>query len=122
MMESQHVFICPQCGGDALGFREGRTDGLLCTQCDWSVATTYTPPIQLDRTIYEVRIERGNYQDAKQVKAIAHVIGGNFLSARGLLKNEQSVVFSGDAQHVMQVRDLQLAVGVVVAIQPGVPW
>lgn len=121
-MESQHVFIFPQCGGEALGSREGHTDGLLCTQCDWLVATTYTPPIQLDRTIYEVRIEHGTYQDVKLVKAIAHVIWGNFLSARGFLKNEKSVMFSGDAQRVMQVRDLLFAVGFVVAIQPEFPW
>jgi hypothetical protein len=122
MMENQPVFVCPQCGGVALGFREGRTDGIRCTVCDWSVATTYTPPIQLDRTIYEVRIERGDYRDAGQIKAIANVTGGNFLSARDLLKISQPVVCSGDAQHVLQVRDSLLAAGVVVAIQPAFPW
>lgn len=118
-----HSFIaCEKCGSQTEVFREGRTQGIRCKQCDWSVVTTYTPPIQLDQTIYEVRIERGDYQDAKQVKAVAHVIGGNFLSARDTLKNGQPIVFSGDAQHVMQVRDSLLAAGVVVAVQPEFPW
>lgn len=118
-----HLSIaCENCGSQTEVFQEGRTQGIRCKQCDWSVVTTYTPPIQLDRTIYEVRIERGDYQDAKQVKAVAHVIGGNFLSARDALKNGQPVVFSGNAQNVMQVRDSLLAAGVVVAVQPKFPW
>jgi hypothetical protein len=122
MMEERPKFVCPQCRGVALGFREGRTDGIRCTQCNWSVAATYTPPIQLDRTIYEVRIERGDYRDPGQIKAIANVTGGNFLSARDLLKVSQPIVCSGDAQRVLQVRDSLLAAGVVVAIQPEFPW
>ena len=122
MMENQTVFACPQCGGVAHGFREGRTDGVRCTQCDWSVATTHTPPIKLDLATYEVLIERGDFRDAKQVKAVASVTGGNFLSARNLLKTSQMVVFNGDAQHVLQVRDALLVAGVVVAIHPEFPW
>lgn len=121
-MTDHSSIACEKCGSQMEAFREGRTQGLRCSQCDWSVVTTYTPPIQLDRTTYEVRIERGDYRDAGQVKAAAHVIGVNFLSARDLLKSSQPVVFSGDAQHVMQVRDSLLAAGVVVAIQPEFPW
>lgn len=114
--------VCEKCGSRTEVFREGRTQGTRCTHCDWSVVTTYTPPIQLDRTIYEVRIERGDYRDTEQVKAISHVTNGNFLSARELLKNSQSLVFSGDAHHVMQVRDSLLAAGIAIAIQPDFPW
>ena len=121
-MMDQSSIACEKCGSPTEVFREGRTQGVRCTQCDWSVVTTYTPPIQLDRAIYEVRIEHGDYQDAKQIKVIAHVIGGNFLSARDILKNGQPVVFTGDAQHVRQVCDSLLAVGVVVAVHPAFPW
>jgi uncharacterized Zn finger protein len=121
-MMDRSPIACEKCGSQTEVLREGRTQGIRCTQCDWSVVTTYTPPIQLDRTIYEVRIEHADYQDSKQVKAVARVIGGNFLSARELLKNGQSVVFNGDAQHVMQVRDSLLAAGVVIAVQPTFPW
>lgn len=122
MIENQSIFVCPQCGGVAQGFREGRTDGIRCTQCDWSVATTYTPPIQLDPTIYEVRISHGDYKDARQVKAVAHVVGGNFLNAREILQDSQPIVFNGKAQHVVQVRESLLAAGLMVAIKPEFPW
>lgn len=121
-MMDHSLITCEKCGSQMDAFREGRTQGIRCKQCDWSVVTTYTPPIQLDRTIYEVRIERGDYQDTGQVKAIAHVIGGNFLRARDILKSSQSLVFSGDAQHVMQVRDALFTTGVIVKIQPEFPW
>jgi hypothetical protein len=114
--------LCEACGSPTTGFREGRTDGIRCTRCDWSVATTYTPPIQLDQTIYTVRIERGDYRDTQQVKAVAHVVGSNLLTARELLRSSQPTVFRGDASHVVQVRDLLLAAGVSIEIQPKFPW
>jgi DNA-directed RNA polymerase subunit RPC12/RpoP len=121
MMDHSPI-ICEKCGNQMEVFREGRTQGIRCTHCDWSVVTTYTPPIQLDRTIYDVRVERGDYRNPEQVKAIAHVMGGNFLTAREAAKNSQSLVLSSDAQHVMQVRDSLLAAGVVVIIRPEFPW
>jgi hypothetical protein len=122
MMKNQSIFVCEQCGGVALGFREERTDGIRCTQCDWSVATTYMSPIQLDRTIYEVRIDHGNYRDTQQVKAIAHVMGSNLLNARELLQSNRPIVFRRDASHVAQVRGSLVAAGLIVAIQPEFPW
>jgi len=121
MTDDLQIF-CAVCGSSTQGFREGRTDGIRCTQCDWLVATTYTPPVQLDRTIYEVRIDQGDYRDIQQVKAIAHVMGSNLLNARELLQTSRPIVFRGDAPHVAQVRDSLIAEGLIVAIQPEFPW
>lgn len=118
-----HSFVaCEKCGSQTKMFRQGRTQGTRCTNCDWTVITTYTPPIQLDQTIYEVRIARSDYRDAEQVKAVAKVTGGNFLYARNLLKMIRPIAFTGDAQHVLQIRDSLLATGMVVAIYPEFPW
>jgi hypothetical protein len=114
--------LCEICGSPTEGFREGRSDGIRCTQCDWSVATTYTPPIQLDRTIYEVRIDHGDYRDTLQVKAIAQVTGSNLLNAREFLQSSRPMVFRGDASHVAEVRDSLIAAGLIVSIQPDFPW
>lgn len=59
--------VCDKCGGQTEVFREGRTQGVRCTRCDWSLVTTYTPPIQLDQTKYEVRVEPGDYRDPGQI-------------------------------------------------------
>lgn len=114
--------VCEKCGAPIEVFREGRTQGIRCTRCDWSVVTTYTPPIQQDRTIYEVRIRHGDHHNEHHVKAIAHVVGGNFLGARKLLQDSQPVVFSGDAQSVAKVRDTLLAATLEISIQPDFPW
>jgi hypothetical protein len=114
--------LCEVCRSPTKGFREGRTDGIRCTQCDWSVATTYTPPIQLDGTIYEVRIDHGDCRSTQQVKAIAQVMGSNLLSARELMQSSRPIVFRGDASHVAEVRDSLITAGLVIAIQPNFPW
>ena len=113
---------CEKCGSPIEVFREGRTQGLRCTRCNWSVVTTYTPPIQLDLTIYEIRISKGDYQDERQVKAIAHLAGVNFLNARKLLLETNPIVFKGDALHVASVRDALAAVNIEISIEPKFPW
>lgn len=113
---------CDKCGQEMTSFQEGRTQGLLCRHCGWSVVTTYTPPIQLDKNSYQVRIEQGNYLDATQVKAVAHVIKENFLIARSVLKKDHPLIFDGNAREVKIIRDSLRAAGVIVKIQPEFPW
>jgi hypothetical protein len=72
--------------------------------------------------VYEIRIVHGDYLNRQQVKAVANVIGGNFLRARKLLQKSRSLVFKGDAQKAKQARDSLLAAGIELAIYPEFPW
>lgn len=115
-------YRCERCGHGMIAFREGRTQGTRCEQCGWSLVTTYTPPIQLDQNVYQVRVKYGNPLDIAQVKAIASLTKGNFLQARASLKRDLPLVFSGNAQEVEKVRNLLRTAGIIVEIQPEFPW
>jgi hypothetical protein len=122
MTTEPSVIACEKCGSPTEVVREGRTQGLRCTKCDWSVVTTYTRPIQLDGTLYEVRLVHGDYKSARHVKAIAHVTGVNFLAARRLLREAHPVVFNGKAEDAGRARAELVDVGITVEIRPDYPW
>ena len=116
------VHLCENCGGVMEPRREGRSEGMFCTKCDWAVVTTYTPPIMLDKTTYEVRIVGGNYRDALHVKTVAHLGGMNFLAARKLLRDPRPMIFKGRAPEVLQVRNKLAEAGLRSEISPEFRW
>lgn len=102
-------------------FKEGSTQGARCDQCDWSVVTTNMPGIQLDRCRYELRC-RGDYRNQAQVSAVSEVTGQNYLLSRITLQQGDTLVFSGQAQEVLQARNILVSAGVVCEITPDFPW
>lgn len=115
--------VCPQCGGQTELRREGSTQGLFCTKCDWSVVTTVLPDIFRDTSSYEVRVISGDFKNDRQLKAVAQVTGGNFLASRKLLQQAGNfLVFTGAAPDVVAVRDVLSAAGLELTIEPPFPW
>jgi len=112
---------CEQCGGNLIVLKEGITQGARCDQCDWSVVTTNMPGIQLDRCRYELRC-RGDYRNQAQVSAVSEVTGQNYLLSRITLQQGDTLVFSGQAQEVLQARNILVSAGVVCEITPDFPW
>jgi hypothetical protein len=79
------------------------------------------PGIQLDRCRYEVRC-CGDYRNQAQVKAVSEVTGQNFLMSRITLQQGAALVFSGQAEEVLQVRNILVSAGVVCEITPDFSW
>jgi hypothetical protein len=103
--------------------REGSIQGLFCTNCDWSIVTTYIPEILLDETLYEVSIINGDAQNKQHIKTVAQVASVNFLAARKLLQEQSPfVVFRGIATEVVKVREVLCMVGLVYEITPEFHW
>jgi hypothetical protein len=101
--------------------REGSAHGLFCKSCDWSVVTTRIPAILLDETIYEVRLMGGDFRNDAHVKAVAEVSGRNFLGARKLLQERESLVYKGLAPAVARAEAVLTAAGISVQITPPFP-
>lgn len=120
-MNESYGVKCEQCGGNLIVFKEGSTQGVRCDQCDWSVVTTNMPGIQLDRCRYELRC-RGDYRNQAQVSAVSEVTGQNYLLSRITLQQGDTLVFSGQAQEVLQARNILVSAGVVCEITPDFPW
>jgi hypothetical protein len=117
------ILVCEKCGSPVECRRQGSTQGLFCTKCDWSVVTTHLPEIFLDELSYKVSVTSGDHKNSEHLKVIAKLTGANFLAARELLfaKNEFAV-FMVKAPQVAEVRkELELA-GLSYEITPSFPW
>ena len=115
--------ICPKCGGALEARREGSTEGLFCTKCDWSVVTTYLPDVLCDTTSYQVIVTSGDFKLELHLKAVAQLAGVNFLAARKLLQGPgEFVVFTGPAHQVTSARDVLMAADLRFKIEPPFPW
>ena len=123
IMNSSEISVCENCGGQIEVRREGSTQGLFCTRCDWSLVTTYLPEIVSDETLYELSVTSGDYNSEQHIKTVAQLKDINFLAARKLLQTQLSfVVLTGKASQLMSIKEaLQLA-GLSYEIQPPFPW
>jgi tRNA(Ile2) C34 agmatinyltransferase TiaS len=122
MTDISQVPICEKCGSEMEFRREGSSQGLFCTNCDWSVVTTYIPEILLDETLYEVIITDGNPQNKKHISTVSHAGNINFLSARKSLREGSFVVFKGIATEVVEIRKTLDSAGLSYKIAPEFPW
>ncbi|MBW8849770.1 MAG: hypothetical protein JF600_03210 [Xanthomonadales bacterium] len=111
--------LCEKCGGAMEVRREGSTQGLYCTQCDWAVVTTVFPEIKKDMTQYEVRVTQGDVHNDGQIKAVASAAGVNFLAARRLLGEREPLVYSGRAIKVLEVKNSLESAGLTCVISPA---
>jgi hypothetical protein len=109
---------CEACGGEVEFRREGSVQGFYCKDCDWAVVTTYIPKIELDETKYQVRVSGGDFHNEEQVRAVSAVSGLNFIAARKLLQQENSLVFEGEAPKVLEVRNKLADAGLRPEISP----
>ena len=96
--------MCPVCGTETRPYSEGRTTGLECPNCGWSLLTTSTPPILLDTNTYQIFLVEANSRKKNHLKAVAKAAGSNFLDARKLMKQEEPMIFEGKACEVNQIR------------------
>jgi hypothetical protein len=122
MTNTLNAAVCEKCGGRMEIRREGSSQGLFCTQCDWSVVTTRISEVKLDTTLYEIVACDGNPDDARHVKAVAQVSGTNFLATRKILQREFPIVFKGIAVDVLQVRETLAGVGIRCQVTPEFRW
>ncbi|MFS2096388.1 hypothetical protein ACCC96_25635 [Pseudomonas sp. Pseusp11] len=82
---------------------------------------TNIPGIKVDETKYEVRCH-GDYQDKAHIKAISEVTGCNYLTSRNMLQKGLVLVFVGQAEEVLRVRNVLVFAGVVCEITPDFNW
>lgn len=118
MEKIEAPFPCPECGSKTYPIQEGRTIGTKCTKCDWSVVTTYIPPIEQDNKIYTIKICNGDYHNENQIKLISKLAGVNFLQARELLRKHDSTVFSGKASETKRVKTNLESLNIIFKITP----
>jgi hypothetical protein len=115
--------VCPQCGSAIELRHEGSTQGLFCTNCEWSVVTTVLPDILRDTSSYTVKVTQGDFKNDHHLKVVAQLAGVNMLASRRMLQQSESfVVATGSARKIAAARDALLSAGLGIAIEPPFPW
>lgn len=123
LAESLEDGICPACGGVLEGRIKGSTQGTFCVNCDWSVVTTYFPPIREDSTRYQVTVTSGEFRNPLHLGIVARLRDANWLAARALLKDPKGfVIFAGSAYETAEIRNELSAAGLGFTIEPPFPW
>lgn len=120
-MKSSDFIACERCGGELKNFEEASTQGLKCASCGWSVVTTHVPDIKVDEAKYEVCCS-GDYKNEAHIRAVSEVVGCNFLTARKTLERGRSLVFVGQAEEVLRVRDILVSAGLLCTISHDFNW
>jgi hypothetical protein len=109
---------CEACGGDIEFRREDSVQGLYCKICDSAVVTTYIPRIDIDETIYRVRVLDADFHNEDHVRIVSAISGLKFLAARRLLQQEKPLMLEGKAPNVLQARDKLVNAGLRTEISP----
>lgn len=79
------MITCPECGASATENISGSSAVISCTKCDWSVARSWTEPINEDETEYELSLLEDNECTKEKLSAVSKVAGCGFVAARKLM-------------------------------------
>lgn len=120
-MSESDCITCERCGGKLKLFKEASAQGLKCYDCGWSVVTTHIADIKLDEIEYRVSCV-GDYKNVAHLKIVSDVAGCNFLVARKELQSGRFLVFVGQAEEVLRVRNALVNVGIECSISPDFNW
>lgn len=112
---------CEVCGGHLDIYMDGRTQGLICKNCGWSLVTTVIPEINSDNNEYSIRCS-GDFSNSEHVRMVASVVGSNFIEARKFLKQGSFVIFTGKAPEVYDVIKNLQAAGLEFKVDPQFKW
>lgn len=105
--------------GGVESLKEASAQGMRCAECGWSVVMTHMSSIKLDEAKYEISCS-GSYQNEAHVRAVAEVMGCNFLVSRETLKRERGrfLVFVGQAEEVLRVCKVLFSAGLACSVVP----
>ena len=121
-MTSNEDVLCEKCGAVMESRIEGSTSGVYCTNCEWSVVTTYMPEIVLDSNKYKVYLLSADPKNREQLKAISTVANVNFLQARKMFLEERALVLEDEAVAIDKVRKLFDECFIRYEIEPPFPY
>lgn len=113
---------CPKCGGQLTSKISGSSQTVICTQCGWSVATTYIEPIRADQTVYSLVLDMGNTIDKVTLSAVSRVAGCNYLRAKKMVEASPVIVAKGPALEIQHRARILADAGVSYSISPDFPY
>lgn len=120
--ESFEEGLCPQCGAVLRSEWTPPNYVVLCSDCEWAIATSRFPPIFDDDQIYEVWL---CMEATSALKAIVHIkryLAVNTVEAMEIVRQGESVfLFKGRATEIWSsIQEIQKVEG--IRIEPEFPY
>ena len=113
--------ICEKCGAEMRPYQEGHTGGMLCPECGWGWATTITPAIDADETLYTVKISKPGKITNDMIKLYAELSGINYMQTKKALE-EGNAEISGLATDIQKTLPRLYEAGLEFTITPDYPY
>ena len=113
---------CPECGADLEDFVEGSSMGQRCPACDWSVATTYMPPILEDEREYSIILMPDVVPTKEALGAISSIAMCSYVAAKQLMEHAPTTLFAGRATEVLARKNELEGAGVSFEVWPDFPY
>lgn len=95
--------ICEKCKANMTKVIKDSIQGWACSNCGWSMLTTYIDKIYEDDTEYSIFIINVKNIDEDKIKLIAKICGVNFVVARQMLLKDNVCILKAKAPEVRAV-------------------
>ena len=94
---------------------------LICPKCGYKLATTRWEEIDLDTTIYAIKVKVIENPLISQIRSISKLIGSNFIVSKKALE-EGATVFEGNAIDTKSKVELLKENNIEYIISPEFPY
>ncbi len=114
--------LCERCATLLEEKKEGRSQGMICPVCGWSVMTTVIPEIERDTKLYDIYISKNDYRDKLKIKALSEISGLNFLRSREIMINGGKIISQEKATNIVCIKNKLMSVNIKFSIFPEFNW
>lgn len=95
---------CPECGHTLRTWHEGLSAICQCPNCDWEVVTTYSSPIQRDKTDYQILILQNLSPEPIHYKTLSSLTGKNYVELKSMLSDAEFILLKGRATKILPIK------------------
>lgn len=113
---------CPVCNHELIPMKEGSSIGVRCSNCEYSVVTSYIDPIYEDENTYTLMLEADNVCDKTCMKIISRITGENFIQAKKLISSAPVVIAEGKAMDILTIKKELDENSIKYSISPIFPY
>lgn len=108
---------CEKCGHLMIEYETDTCEGMKCPNCGWGWVTTRQDLMNLDETLYNVKIDCRVKPSTEQLKVLSSVLNANYLVINKLLK-EGNASFNGKAIEIKNKLNELKKTGISFSISP----
>ena len=116
------MIICEKCGAEMVPIDPDKPIGMKCPECGWGWVTSYIEPKLEDETVYSIILDLGNEATTEALRAVAKVVGCNFIQAKEIIARSPQKLSDGLAVDTDNFIDLLNDASVKYHIEPEWPY